>query len=304
MGYPPSFPDFKEITIDDRRAVLDVLEAYQPETSEWTFTNLFIWRYAYRFKWSMYRDWLIVIASDEKGELYALPPIGPHGRRAIVATLLEWLLKEKGALKPRIEKADERLILEVIEAKALAIEPMRDHFDYLYRRDDLVALSGNRFRSKRNHINQFLRNFQAVYMPLNEGYIIDCLELQDKWCRIKRCEDDLSLLDEWDAIHEILENYPYLGVKGGVILIDERVVAFTIGELLNRDTAVIHIEKADPEIPGLYQYINQQFCEMAWEGISYINREQDLGLEGLRRAKLSYWPDRLVKKWLITPKGI
>lgn len=106
-------------------------------------------------------------------------------------------------------------------------------------------------------------------------------------------------MGEWEAIKKLLQHVERLQVQGGTILIDGKVEAFTIGERLNQTTAVVHIEKANPKIPGLYSVINQQFCEHAWKDIPYINREQDLGDEGLRRAKLSYHPDRLIEKYRI-----
>lgn len=106
-------------------------------------------------------------------------------------------------------------------------------------------------------------------------------------------------MGEWGAIEEALKNFIALEMQGGVILIEGEVEAFTLGELLNKDTAVVHIEKANPEIRGLYALINQQFCEQAWGKVPFINREQDLGEPGLRTAKLSYNPIRLVEKYRI-----
>lgn len=106
-------------------------------------------------------------------------------------------------------------------------------------------------------------------------------------------------MGEWEAVREILTNYHILNLTGGVIMIEGRVEAFTIGELLNENTAVVHIEKANPEIPGLYPMINQQFCEKSLHNITYVNREQDLGIDGLREAKLSYYPDHFEEKYQI-----
>ena len=109
----------------------------------------------------------------------------------------------------------------------------------------------------------------------------------------------MSLLGEWEAIGAVLANYQALGLQGGVILLDDRVQAFSCGELLNKDTAVIHLEKANPELRSLYAIVNQQFTREAWAGVPFINREQDLGEPGLRKAKLSYHPQRLVEKYRI-----
>jgi len=123
------------------------------------------------------------------------------------------------------------------------------------------------------------------------------LEVAEKWCKIRRCEDDMNLLSESEVVRESLVHFPVLKIDGGVILIDGKVEAFTLGELLNDQTAVVHIEKANPENPGLYAMINQQFCENRWRDLLYINREQDLGEPGLRKAKLSYYPDHFVESF-------
>ena len=300
VAIKPSFPDFKPIQLEDRDIFRDIFSQYKPETSEWTFTNLFIWRSHYGFRWSIYKDWLLVLCEEIPNSFYAMQPIGPPSRREVTNMLLGWLREEKGEAASFIEKGDKRLILELDGANNLYIEPTRDNFDYVYRREDLVRLAGNKYRSKRNHINKLLRSHLFTYASLNEEHIDACLKLQEKWCKMRRCNEDLNLMGEWEAIREILANYHALKVTGGVIMIEGRVEAFTIGELLNDQTAVVHIEKANPEVPGLYPIINQQCCDKCWRDVSYVNREQDLGIPGLREAKLSYYPDHFVEKYRIT----
>jgi hypothetical protein len=214
--------------------------------------------------------------------------------------LMEYLLKERGAAEPRLERADSALIKELDGDPALYIEPMREQYDYVYRTRDLIELTGNRYHSKRNHINTMHRKYDFRYEPMKEIYVHRCIELVEKWCGIKRCEEDMNLLGEWDAVGEMLAHYQELGVRGGVILIEDRVVAFAFGEMLNAKTAVVHIEKADPDIGELYAVINQQFAEHEFSHASFINREQDLGEPDLRSAKMSYHPDHLVEKFFIT----
>jgi hypothetical protein len=177
------------------------------------------------------------------------------------------------------------------------VEPVREHFDYLYRSQDLIQLAGGKYHAKRNHINTLERTYRWRYEPLEDRHLPACRELAAVWCRMKRCEEDLNLMGEWEAVGAALAHLEALQLQGGVILLDGRVEAFSLGELLNRETAVIHVEKANPEIRGLYALINQQFCQNVWAGVSYINREQDLGEPGLRTAKLSYHPHRLVEKF-------
>ncbi len=281
----------------------DILQSNRPGTSELTFTNLFIWRKHFSFRWCLYKDCLCVIGKENPGPDFAMAPIGPSGRAQTGLALLEWLKETRGISSPAIERADGGLALEASGSSRLLVEEKREHFDYVYLTRDLIDLPGNRNRNKRNHINQFFRSYDSyVYEELNERHIEAALSLQEKWCLLRRCEEDLNLLGEWDAIREILNNYRALELAGAVIIVDGEVKAFTLGEPLSDEMAVIHIEKADPGIPGLYQLINQQFSRR-WTDMKFINREQDLGLPGLREAKLSYNPDHFIKKYSITLKG-
>ncbi|OPX95314.1 MAG: hypothetical protein A4E58_02178 [Syntrophorhabdus sp. PtaB.Bin006] len=303
MSNIPQFPAFKPIELEDRDVFRNFFRTYKAVTSELTFTNLFIWRFHYSFQWTLHKDWIIILCTEGENGVCALEPVGPSSRAEVTRMLLEWMGDEKGERNPRIERADERLAGEVEGIEGISVEPARDHFDYVYLRDELIRLAGSKYRSKRNHINQLLRGYSFRYAPLDSEHVGDCLELQEKWCRLRRCEDDLNLLGEWEAVREILMSYENLDVQGGVVTIENKVMAFTIGEMLNDETVVVHIEKADPDIPGLYPVINQQFCENNWQDARYINREQDLGVPGMREAKLSYYPDHLVKKYRITLAG-
>jgi uncharacterized protein len=292
------FPRFKEIQLEDRDVVQEILWQYQPQTSEMTFTNFFIWRSCYGFQWSRFKDWLLFICTAEPQGPYGFPPVGPPLRKEVVRHFLKWL-GEQGGKNPRIERADLRLAEELKGSEELVIEPVRDHFDYIYRGQDLIQLAGRKYHGKRNHISKLLRSHAFTYAALEEKHVAGCLELSGRWCLPHRCAEDLSLSHEWDAVREGLANFRELKLQGGVLLEGDKVQAFTLGERLNREMAVVHVEKADPEIPELYTLINQQFCEHAWQEMGYINREQDLGDPGLRQAKLSYFPDRFSEKFQI-----
>ncbi len=295
----PVYPDFKPIELEDREVLHHVLWNYQPETSELTFTNLFIWQQHYGFEWSLFQRWVLIVSTRTPGDAWALQPLGPPPRLDVSRMLLRWLRDQQGSLAPRIERADRWCALELSGEDDLVVEPTREHFDYLYRTRDLVELSGRDYHAKRNHINAFLQTTPYWYEPLTEAMARACLDLADGWCA-GRCEEDMGLLGEWEAVARALVHFDALGVKGGTILIDGQVKAFSVGELLNGDTAVIHIEKADPTIRGLYPMINQQFLAHAWSETQFVNREQDLGSPGLRRAKESYYPVRLVEKHRIS----
>jgi uncharacterized protein len=295
----PEFPKFKPLQLEDREALGEIVWKYQPQTSEWTFTNLFIWRSHYGFQWSRYRDWVLLLSAAHPQGPFFLQPIGPPSRLDVVRKCLQWLREEKGEKNPRIERADSRLVDEIREAQDLAFEPTRDQSDYVYQGQDLIQLAGRKYHGKRNHINKFLQTCAFTYASLEARLLPECLKLGGFWCEIHRCEEDMNLMGEWEAVREALAHFPELKIQGGVILIQDKVEAFSLGELLNRETAVIHVEKANPEIPGLYPVINQQFGEKTWPQVPWINREQDLGEPGLRKAKESYFPDRLAGKFRV-----
>jgi hypothetical protein len=290
------FPRFKPIELEDRDVIVDVIEKYQPETSEWTFTNLFIWRSQYDFHWCMLDDYLLVICKNPTG-FCGYQPMGTSPRGEVMRRFLGYLKEERGEEDPHIVKADKRLVEEIEGETGFKIEPVRDHFDYLYRTEDLIGLAGRKYHAKRNHLNKFRRNHSFKYAPLSQEHIKPCLDLVESWCEWRRCEEDMNLLDEWEAVREALNHFDQLKLRGGVILMEDKVEAFALGEPLNEQTAVVHIEKANPEIPELYAVINQQFCESSWQNSIYMNREQDLGITGLRKAKLSYNPEHLVEKF-------
>jgi len=295
----PQFPEFKSIEMEDREVIHNILRSYRPETSELSFTNLFIWRAHYKIQWSLHKDWLIAACGVGGRNCFSLPPVGPAPRVEVTRLVLEWLKDEKGIFEPGIERADQKLVDEIKGSGLFAITASRDHFDYLYLSENLARLSGNRYHGKKNHLNKFRKTYNWGYEPLSNDKIPDCLAVSELWCQARRCSEDLDLMDESAAVKSILENSEALKVKGGLVLIDGRVEAFALGEMLNPDTAVVHIEKANPEIPQLFVAVNQQFVEHEWQDVKFVNREQDLGDEGLRQAKLSYHPERMVEKYKI-----
>lgn len=298
MTFPPLFPTFKPLEVDDRDFIQPLLFAYQPTTSELTFTNLFIWRRHYHLSWCLAGDCLVFLC-DFPQDPWFFPPVGPSPRADLCRSLLTWLKDERGAPNPRLERVDHRLWEEVAPAGGFSVEPRREHFDYVYAIPELISLAGSKYHSKRNHLNSFQRGHRYTYEPLRPEHLPACLDLADKWCEIRRCEEDLSLREEWGAVKETLVHFPGLGLKGGVMLVEDRLEAFTVAEKLNADTVVIHLEKANPEIRGLYAAINQAFLEHAWQELLWVNREQDLGEPGLRQAKLSYHPHHLEEKFTL-----
>ena len=257
------------------------------------------------YRWAIEDDVLYIFSVNE--EFFSTwQPIGAQDKMQEAITKILRVADElKGDKKFRfvlVEKifADE---LEKYPHAKFNITPERNNFDYVYLAQDLINLSGRKFHGKKNHLNAFRKEYpDAVYVPITEEIIPKCREELNVWYEMhKRTNPDNSFINyELAAINEIFDHFNEFKVKGGAILIDGKVAAFTFGEKLNSDTAVIHVEKANKNIRGIYVAINQNFVEHEWSEMIYINREEDMGVEGLRKAKKSYRPIKMIEKFNAT----
>ena len=294
----PEFPRFKDLTLEDKPPCDQLFTQFPPVISEFTFTNLFIWRHAYQIKISRLQNFLCLL-SEQGGSSFFFPPIGEGDVIKCYQSFLQYL-GGKG-IPPKIVRVPEAMVAQIDwKTSGMKVELDRNQCDYVYLTQDLIELKGRKYHRKRNHIKQFQEKYSYQYIPLTPEWIPQCLQLETGWCDLRHCEASPGLLNESFAIKEAFTHFEKLGVKGGAILINGKVEAFTLGDPLNPDTVVIHIEKANPAYEGLYPTINQASLENQWSGYAYVNREQDLGEEGLRKAKESYFPHRLVNKYTVT----
>ena len=297
---------YKGLSLVDKPSFDRVLEKLQPETSDLTFTNLFMWQDSYQIYTRYMEDadyWLLLAKPQNKWNPFFLPPVGDWTDREKLERVLKfmdhWACEERFNLSLR--RVPKRLAEGLYQIDpSLSLREDRRTFDYLYKSEDLVKLAGRNYHGKRNHLNQFQRKYNWEYQRMDSEILRECLMLDAEWCNIKnalRTDDNLD--DEERAIAMVIQNYQDLGVVGGVIRIDGRIQAIAVGEMLNKNTAVIHIEKGNTEFEGIYAAINQQFASGEWANVEFINREEDMGLEGLRKAKLSYHPAQLIEKFSI-----
>ncbi|MDI6756971.1 MAG: phosphatidylglycerol lysyltransferase domain-containing protein, partial [Endomicrobiia bacterium] len=176
----------------------------------------------------------------------------------------------------------------------------REYFDYIYRAGDLAELAGDKYQSKRNFVNRFKKNHNFEYKILNADTAALCLGVQKKWREMKLYTAPASILDEDTAAREFLENFTALDLCGCAIFVGADIIAFSVGERLNGDTLVMHLEKADTSYAGSYQTMSRLAAKTAVSmGYAYINKEEDLGLPNLRKAKMSYHPAAMVRKYEI-----
>ncbi|MCW2277514.1 DUF2156 domain-containing protein [Heliophilum fasciatum] len=277
------------------------LRQRRDEGSECNFTTLYIWRRAFQTAWMILGDHLVVQAG--RGERYFLPPFGPDDERLDeVIQQLQAFCRVQG-MTWVMRGTPDWLVCRLATRfpGKYRFRADRASYDYVYRAQDLIELGGRKYQAKRNHLHKFEKEYpNHRYVPLTEEWIGACLDNEREWCSQRGCDQDENLRLEKEAITDALDHFLELGVTGGVLIIRDKVEAFTFGEALHADTALIHVEKANPNIAGCYPFINREFCRQAWSTMTYINREEDLGLEGLRKAKLSYRPVKFVKKYTVT----
>jgi hypothetical protein len=287
-----AYPCFRELTITDKAAFDGALAAYPPEISEFTFTNLYCWKESYRFKVSKLRD-VLIVRSDEKEPPVYLPPVGGLADKAGILRILQ----DSGGRFIRVPEGLKR-VFEGDTSVNIIEDP--DNFDYVYDFADLAALKGRKFDGKRNLIKKFKASCAYEYRVLDGTSVRECAAFEETWCSIKDCEHTAGLAHERLAFEEMIKNFSAFSLLGGVLKVGSEVVAVAIAERLNPQTLVMHILKADPHLAGGYQTMLWEFLNHDLGAFTYVNLEQDLGVEGLKRSKLSYYPRYMVKKYQLT----
>jgi len=301
-----AMPEIRSLTLATRSLVTDYLHRYPPEISEHTFTNLFVWQPSRPVFFAEIDSSLIFLVKSAGKEgkflLYG-PPIGDITIPNIISAFESSV---SGAV--RIPGRD----TENLSPVKHLINEDRDNADYVYQVSDLAELAGRRFSKKRNKIKQCLNKYSCEYVPITSKLIAECEIMQEDWCNTRDCGRNPGLCNEANAIAETFAHFEDFELLGGAIRVDGAIQAYAIAEELHPGTAVWHFEKAMANIPGLGQLINQWFSKYGLSGFNYVNREQDLGVPGLRQAKKSYFPHHMVEKncislttgQLITAKSI
>lgn len=288
--------NFHEISVQDREWMTQKLMEEQPESCEYTFVSNFVWRKSYRVEVAQYAGCGVIRYCKAGNCMYSFP-FGNGDKRAVLTAIKE-LCSEAGcklSMYPVTEKYRNQL-MEWFPGEFF-IKSDRDDFDYIYLREKLAELKGKKFHGKRNHIARFKDAGDWSYEPITDENLEECRRMHREWITFREDKWDNGVAEETDALHEAFDHYKEFGLVGGLIRKAGDIVAFSIGEPLNDDIMVVHFEKAYPDMQGAYPMINQQFVINECEKYKYINREEDTGDPGLRKAKLSYYPDILLKKY-------
>jgi hypothetical protein len=282
----PLFPEFKLVGMEDRDILAEAIARHPSPACESHFANIFLWRHFEHSKFTVINDNFCILCGPPSEPAYFLPPIG--------ATEIENTIRACLSFAPRLSRVTESFVLRY--GDSYRSEPDRDNFDYVYRTEDLVQLKGKKYDGKRNRIRKFERSHTCEYARYRRGDLTDCLQLLERWLKIKADSNGFFGRVWRTVIEAALEHADVLGLLGGVFKIDRRVVAFSFGAKLTPDTAVIPIEIVDPGYDGLSQWVNREFIRREWASCRFVNREQDNGIPGLRRAKASYHPHHFVQK--------
>lgn len=306
--------EFKEITLQDRDWMRQLLGYSDNQATEFNFTVLYIWRHIMRSRVCRVGDYLVVrfFPQGAPAPMYFFP--SGRGTMEQLKEVLESCMKDAAEnghpfLMASVQNGQKE-ILENLYPDRFDFEPNRNYFDYIYSAEDLTFLRGKKFQSKRNFVSRFKKQEGWSYEPIGKHNLKECAVMSISWCAKYGCGKDPSMAGESCSVKNALQNFEELGLIGGLLRLNGEVVAFTVGEKTNSDTLLVHIEKAYGDIVGAYPTIANEFLrnniivnEQTGElSVKYINREDDAGDLGLREAKMQYHPLFLLEKYSVKEK--
>ncbi len=286
---------FEPINLNRQKNYQELLNVCPQVSSDYSFLNIWAWARDYGLHWAWEAD--LVWLKQTRPEPLCWAPIGPWNS-------IDWLGRyERHADQQTIFIRVPQMLMDTWRSAfgdvANATED-RDNWDYQYRVADLIELRGNRYHKKKNLLNQFLKKYNYRYLPFGPELIEQALGMQEDWCTWRDCESSEVLSAENKAIARVLADWQHFNdVLGGALMVNGAMVAYTVAERLTQDSIVVHFEKGDTLYKGVYQAINQMFLAHSASHFKLVNREQDLGDEGLRKAKLSYHPASFINKFRV-----
>ena len=319
--------EFSPITLDAQKIFGQYMMRDNIALSDMNFTNCFMWRHAREIHYAVLQDTLIIQTCYQGSEPFVFFPIGAysisHALRVLEVLKTHYRALGFGLHLASLSKQQASAIDSHFGVQSVAV---REKFDYIYDVAELITLNGRKYHKKKNHLNAFLQEYgNFVFEEISAHNIPAILEAYEKWFEANPNKSD-GLQFEYLGIQDALNLYENLGLQGGVIFIDGKVGAFSFGEVLacnlayeqsdlaqtlsgesyinkSGKVAVMHIEKADSQYRGIYQAINQQVLQHCFSDCVWVNREEDLGIEGLRKAKQSYQPAFLLEKFKVSIQG-
>lgn len=279
--------EFHPIRIEDK-AFFDEYYKVYPNISGYTsFVTLFCWKETVNYEFAVVEGTPLLkfYNKTDKKERFFLPATDKKEIEKTVSLI------EQNHLPLSFQNisSEQAAILQDLFPGRFNYSRNRAGDNYIYLSESLASLSGKKLHSKKNHLNKFKNTYYYSYIRLGEDNISECIRVSKEWCE-RKCLDGSEGSHDSSACEKALNNFTALGLKGGAIVVDDKIIAFSLGERISADTALIHFEKADTNYHGAFNIINNEFILHEWTDVVYINREEDMGIEGLRKAKLSYRP--------------
>jgi len=299
------------ITVENRDVLEKYLNGYDYRTSGLSFSAQYMWREINRFSWEIIGDYMCIAGIShlelEDGIIlpFMFPPLTKNGKYE-KDSLRETIMVAKECFEEAGYPFSLRLVpLHMVEIIKEACPEMtflddRPNYDYIYLTEDLIELKGRAYHSKKNHLNYFKKTYEYEYVKLTSDMAEDAMRFIAEFNSRKEVpEHEMEMLKmEEQAMEDVFRNLEAVGYSAGAILIDGKIEAIAIGGQLGGNTITEHVEKANIEYRGLYQAINNEFCKHVASRAKYINREEDMGIPNLRKAKLSYKPVKLLEKYI------
>lgn len=284
--------DFTLIEIEDKKKFDDFYERCPPIHSDFVFTTMVSWEKYAKYKFTIYKNCLFIMTNINDEPRFRFP-IGKYNKD-IFNDLINLANKQNSTYPIGLIGTKSKNWLNK-NYPHIKLIPHRDFFDYVYLSTDLAELTGSKYSKIRNRLNKFNKNVEYHIENINESNLSEIKEFLKRWCLWKDCDSNEILENEKKAINYSIKHFLEIGLSGIIILIDGKVEAISVFEKMNENTAIVHYEKGSPYFDGIYKAVNQKTAEILCKDFKYINREPDMGIPGLRKAKESYRPHHMIE---------
>lgn len=293
----------RKLTTKNCEEVKEYLEYTDRYMSLAKFETLFLWRDFTDITYDIKDGFLYMF--ECKFENTALLPYGTGDLEKAINTLEEYCQTVKASPRLYCVGENDMKRMKKIFPGRFCYKDMRKFSEYVYLQENLANLTGKKYSKKRNHVNKFMRKYEDIYeyVSIFQEDRDEIERVMDVWCEKQDCGPGRSSAHEKKAILALLTGEGNMKYRGGAIRINGRIEAFALGTRLADDMAVVNFEKADMEFDGIYAVLNQLYSKNEWSDVKYINRQEDMGKPGLRKSKKSYYPEFLVKNYVVTKKG-
>lgn len=297
---------FKCLTLEDKEIIEKYIDKSKLDSYEYLFSSLYMWRKLNNIKYAVIDDVLIIEKNEEgKGTFYA--QLFGYNKDNLT-NIIDELIKRNLEFTDRdylFGDVGDEFVDDLKKYTDFSIDLVEDIDDseYIYNTQDLIELKGKKYHSKKNHVNSFLKTYSYDIKTINnENVKSDCMDLLHKWHEEVAVTVDKEMLMEIDAIKDLFRELHFFDLNSIAIYVDGDLAGFAVGEKVNDKMALIHVERGEIAYKGIYAFLNKQFLVESFQDTEFVNRQEDTGNEGLRKAKKSYHPEKMIKKYLVKLK--